>query len=434
MKKIIEYVTKHIYSTQILICFVFSLFIAIPCSIYSTLKGIGYMTGIGEIMKTFIVGILAAFVVIFVLIFPIIVTVYEILFFIISILKRSYNKKISTVMYDLFIIFIGVVLEIIILDLLHDVVYSANWSTQLYNYQVHSPLNTEYIVTFATLSFLYVVGMLVITIVSDKKKPPLITVLSISAMYIGVIEAILFTIQILGMHMTLEGGANRYEFSPDLFYICLIPINMIFILLRIMNNEIKAYKPDESRMSKIDSSPFLSCCNKLLNNSKNWPIIAAFLMIPLLGIVIVILTLFGQAPDAAIKAFTETADYTFSTKIPPQNIFYDEHYLCTVAAGGHRRIVKPIRMGKRHGHDVVVNRQLMIANAFEQILEEKVPKIHRRIRLFYDRYGFPIAKLIKTKSIADIVWFIMKPLEWIFLMVIYFVDVNPEDRIARQYL
>ena len=157
-------------------------------------------------------------------------------------------------------------------------------------------------------------------------------------------------------------------------------------------------------------------------------------MVPLLGIIIAILTLFGQAPDAMIKAFTETANYTFSTKIPPQNLTYDEHYLCTVAAGGHKKIVKPIRMGKRHGHDVVVNRQLLIANAFEQVLEEKTPRFHRALRDFYDKYGFPVARLIKTKTIADLIWFLMKPLELVFLIVIYLVDAHPEDRIASQYL
>ncbi len=113
--------------------------------------------------------------------------------------------------------------------------------------------------------------------------------------------------------------------------------------------------------------------------------------------------------------------------------YYDEHYLCTVAAGGDRRIVKPIRMGIRHGHPVVVNRQLCVANAFEQILEERTPRFHKAVRSFYDTYGFPVAGLIKTKKAADAVYLIMKPLEWIFLIVLYLTDVNPEDRIALQY-
>lgn len=68
-------------------------------------------------------------------------------------------------------------------------------------------------------------------------------------------------------------------------------------------------------------------------------------MIPLLGVIILILLLFGQEPNSVIKAWTETADWTMSQKTAPQNIFYDEHYLCTVAAGGHQKVVKPIRTG-----------------------------------------------------------------------------------------
>ena len=106
----------------------------------------------------------------------------------------------------------------------------------------------------------------------------------------------------------------------------------------------------------------------------------------------------------------------------------------TVAAGGHRKVVKPVRKGIRHGHEVIVNRQLCIANAFEQILEEKTPRFHKLVRGVYDRYGFPVARLIKSKWIADIIYIMMKPLEWIFLAVIYMSDVHPENRIETQYM
>ena len=121
-------------------------------------------------------------------------------------------------------------------------------------------------------------------------------------------------------------------------------------------------------------------------------------------------------------------------KEAPQNIYYDEHYLCTVAAGGHKKIVKPLRKGVRHGHEVIVNRQLCVANAFVQILEEKTPRFHKLVRGIYDRYGFPVARLIKSKWMADIIYILMKPLEWIFLTVIYMIDVHPENRIATQYM
>lgn len=43
-------------------------------------------------------------------------------------------------------------------------------------------------------------------------------------------------------------------------------------------------------------------------------------MMPLLGILIWILSLFGQEPDSVIKAFTETADWNLSIKILAQNL------------------------------------------------------------------------------------------------------------------
>ena len=146
------------------------------------------------------------------------------------------------------------------------------------------------------------------------------------------------------------------------------------------------------------------------------------------------LLLFGQRPDSIIRAWTETSDWNLSAQSAPQNIYYDEHYLCTVAAGGHRKLVKPIRMGIRHGHPVIVNRQLCVANAFEELLQECFPSFHRGVRGFYDRFGFPIARWIRSPYIADGIYLLMKPLEWLFLGVLYCYDVNPENRIAVQYL
>ena len=96
-------------------------------------------------------------------------------------------------------------------------------------------------------------------------------------------------------------------------------------------------------------------------------------------------------------------------------------------------VVKPIRLGVRHGHEVIVNRQSCIANAFEQILEEKTPRFHKVVREIYDEYGLPVVKMIKSKGTADMVYVLMKPAEWFFLAVIYMVDINPENQIAIQY-
>ena len=119
--------------------------------------------------------------------------------------------------------------------------------------------------------------------------------------------------------------------------------------------------------------------------------------------------------------------------VSPPPIQYEGHYLCTVAVNGHEKLVKPTRMGIRHGEKIVVNRQLCIANAFEQLLEDRTPRFHRAVRSFYDKYGYPISKHITTKLRADIIYIAMKPLEWVFLATLYLFDVNPESRISLQY-
>ncbi len=172
---------------------------------------------------------------------------------------------------------------------------------------------------------------------------------------------------------------------------------------------------------------------KRLDQAANLPWLALLLMLPMLGIIVAVLFLFGQEPHSLIKAWTETAGWTFSQKIAPPNLEHDVHYLCTVAAGGHRKVVKPIRPGMRHGRPIIVNRQLCVANAFEQMLAERLPRFHKAVRGFYDRTGFPLARLIRSKYAADLVYVLMKPLEWLFVMILYTVELYPEDRIAVQY-
>lgn len=157
-------------------------------------------------------------------------------------------------------------------------------------------------------------------------------------------------------------------------------------------------------------------------------------MVPVLAVLALILVVFGQRPDGVILAFTKTSDWILSGEIAPPPVAYNTHYLCTVSLRGHKKLVKPIRFGVRRGEKIVVNRQLCVANAFEQLLEERMPGFHRAVRTFYDTYGYPISKHINSAWSADVVYLLMKPLEWIFVFVLYLFDAKPEDRICRQYL
>ena len=355
-------------------------------------------------------------------IYPIVLAVYQLVMLILE-TDRIMSK--TGVGFDQIVIWYGFILEGLYIAVVKDATGS-DWSEVLTNSETHTPIFTGAGLTICVLCFIGLIGYYYLRICSLKKIPPLLAVFSISAMYIWLVVIVIFTVQVFGS----SGMVGRYS---DL-YLLIYPFCIACIIVRTILCKVREWNELEMERGKIQNNVILNFLDKILSNSRLWPIYALVLMLPLLGIIIAILLLFGQAPDSVIKAWTETADWRLSMKEAPQNIYYDEHYLCTVAAGGHKKIVKPLRKGVRHGHEVIVNRQLCVANAFEQILEEKTPRFHKLVRGIYDRYGFPVARLIKSKWIADIIYILMKPLEWIFLMVIYMSDVHPENRIATQYM
>lgn len=357
-------------------------------------------------------------------IFPVLATGTEILCLIISLrVTGEKREKYRSWFFiaDLLVIFAAIFLEVMYMYL-SDVMLSAEWTEQLYNDQKHMPVYSGSLPTVIVIALLAFAGFCVLSLINVNKTPPLIPVIAMSMLYAGLILAVVFTFHVAGL---VNGD------QLDL-YLLLPPLNFILMSFRVIYGIITDYDPPEIP-EESGKTAVIIMADRLLRNSRQWPFFALLIMLPLLGALFCILMLFGQTPDAAIRAFTETADFRLSQMTPPQNLYYDEHYLCTVAAGGDPRVVKPVRMGVRHGHKVVVNRQLCIANAFEQILEERTPRLHRAVRGFYDTYGFPVARLIKRKKTADIVYYVMKPAEWVFLAIIYLTDVHPEDRIAMQY-
>lgn len=288
----------------------------------------------------------------------------------------------------------------------------ADWDVQLYNSQMHTPIASWTVPTIVAIAAVAFAGYIVLRFVPMRHCTPLVSVFAIAAVYLGVVECILWCIQIS---------------SNDLMLL-VFPVNLIIIAVRTVRDTVLLSSAQET-----EGRDKLSGAASLLRRASNWPWLGLLAAVPLLGLLVLILMLFGQEPDSAIRAWTETAEWTMSQKTAPPNLYYDEHYLCTVAAGGHRALVKPLREGERHGHRVLVNRQLCIANAFEDLIHERAPRFHKGLRDFYDKAGYPIARHIKTKLAADIVYFAMKPLEWLFLAVLYMFDLKPENRIAVQY-
>lgn len=292
----------------------------------------------------------------------------------------------------------------------------SDWPETLHNSELHSPIEPASIPTVVVIALLAFAGYLVLRFASLEKQPPLVTVLCIAAMYLGIAECILWCVQLWT--------------NPHFYPLCLFPANCVLIAANTIRG-VAAQKAKSIQNCTVPAKfPRLS---SLLNNASALPWLSLLAAIPLLGIIAAVLILFGQQPDSVIRAWTQTANWNLSQQIAPPNVSFDEHYLCTVAAGGHKKVVKPLRTGKRHGHQVLVNRQLCIANSFEQLLEERAPRFHRRVRSFYDKTGYPIARHIRSPYAADIIYFVMKPLEWLFLIILYLLDTKPENRIAVQY-
>lgn len=407
---------------SIIISYVIGLFLVIGWTVISAISSIVEYGQVRDIAAGIVAiplwgGFVAAL-----FIYPIVLAVYQLVMLILETDKMMSKTGVG---FDQIVIWYGFILEGLYIAVVKDATGS-DWSEVLTNSETHTPIFTGAGLTICVLCFIGLIGYYYLRICSLKKIPPLLAVFSISAMYIWLVVIVIFTVQVFGS----GGMVGRYS---DL-YLLIYPFCIACIIVRTILCKVREWNELEMERGKIQNNVILNFLDKILSNSRLWPIYALVLMLPLLGIIIAILLLFGQAPDSVIKAWTETADWRLSLKEAPQNIYYDEHYLCTVAAGGHKKIVKPIRRGIRHGHEVIVNRQLCIANAFEQILEEKTPRFHKLVRGIYDRYGFPIARLIKSKWMADIIYILMKPLEWIFLIVIYMTDVHPENRIATQYM
>ncbi|MDE7404466.1 MAG: hypothetical protein K2M81_05095, partial [Lachnospiraceae bacterium] len=214
--------------------------------------------------------------------------------------------------------------------------------------------------------------------------------------------------------------------------LCVVPF---LYLVHVISLMVKLVKEKAEKQESIHyENAMMQKINLWFLKGANLFLAALIAMLPVLGILVMLLCLFGQQPDGIILAFTKTSDWVLSKEIAPPPVAYDTHYLCTVSLRGHRKLVKPIRYGIRKGEKIVVNRQLCVANAFEQLIMEKTPRFHKAVRNFYDTYGYPISRHIRHAWTADVVYLMMKPLEWVFLVVLYLFDEKPENRISSQYL
>ena len=311
----------------------------------------------------------------------------------------------------------------------------------------HEPVNIYYIGSLL-LFFLCGFGSYLFLKYTKKKLSPIVEAFLLAGVYISLVLSGVFLVQILGgarpqgierkILLGDEAAEGMFTFSlaPSDYLIilclCVVPVFFMILSIRLLVHLIKEKAAEQENI--VYDNSLLKCVNTFFCRGAKVFWLAIPAMLPVLAVLSFILILFGQRPDSVILAFTKTSDWILSGEISPPPVAYDTHYLCTVSLRGHKKLVKPIRFGLRRGEKIVVNRQLCVANAFEQLIEERMPGFHRAVRNFYDTYGYPISKHINSAWSADVVYLLMKPLEWVFVFVLYLFDANPEDRIYSQYL
>ena len=91
-------------------------------------------------------------------------------------------------------IFIGGIYAILISGMIMDIKY-VPWDEQLYNAQMHSPIDPYEETTIVALLFLWAIGYFGIRIINVKKVPPLVPVLFIAMIYIGIAVGLVWIIQ-----------------------------------------------------------------------------------------------------------------------------------------------------------------------------------------------------------------------------------------------
>lgn len=333
------------------------------------------------------------------------------------------KKKLHEFFFDGLGTYPGLVMTIIVFEVFTgwQGLTTTDYDKAVYYGAFHTPLHTEYKWVIVTVIVLGYIGLLILGLFKPEKLPPLVSAFSIACTVIGLVAGIFLYIQL----------AKNFDLIHLLCWLYLA--NIIMLAIRRIRYHITEHVRIAQERETAYRSKFGAWLGKVMSKISTMTLFSFALIFPVAAVLEILSLIFGQGADGFIKAFTMTADWTFSTQIPPPPIEWNGHYLCTVAAGGHKKVVKPLRYGKRIGHYIVVNRQLMVANAFEDLIAEKMPKFHKVVRGFYNRYGYPVSRHITTPLRADIVYILMKPLEYIFVSVLYLFDSQPENRIAVQY-
>lgn len=127
-----------------------------------------------------------------------------------------------------------------------DIKFQSNWWEVLQNQEVHTPIWTTAYPTVICLSCIGVIGYIVLSSIKIEKMPPLVIVSAIAAMYIGIIECVLWIIQI---------------FSSSYIILGLFPANCIIIAAKTIREKILEWNEKKDNEIKSFKNKYLEFLN-----------------------------------------------------------------------------------------------------------------------------------------------------------------------------
>jgi hypothetical protein len=355
-----------------------------------------------------------------IIITPILLTIISAIFIVVNFISYLTKGKVITrnTLWKIIQIWTAVVLPTLFLSFMD----LSNKNDCCSDSAIFSP---EHRIGIYSLIILYTIAF-VINIFRTNILTPIAELFLNSFLILGLILNLIFC-----KHFTtIEEGYIWWLFGN-------IPIILLLLINLTENQKLLQSFIEENKYSSNTIIGKLCGSTLKLKPIFKYPILT-ILLVPIIIFLSILLILFGQKPDSIIKAFTDTYKHGFSQlDYMCDNVECGGHFLCSVGANGHRVIVNPIRYGERNGKKIICNRQLLISNAFEDLMQERFPLLHNFIRQKYNKVGNLIHRhyhVFNNKFISDLVYVLMKPLEIFFILTLYSFDKKPENRIAVQYL
>jgi hypothetical protein len=107
-------------------------------------------------------------------------------------------------------------------------------------------------------------------------------------------------------------------------------------------------------------------------------------------------------------------------------------YIATAAAKGHPEFVKSKSVSISSGNTIRVNAQVKHFKGAELALMALFPGGHKISRRIYDQFGSLLAYIVIHPILADIVYIILKPIEW-GIMAILRVLISDVDEVVKKF-